>query len=181
MNRLKDHTCYLCGPMDHAPDNGKGWRLEIIPKLRKLGIGILNPCDKPMRGYDEGIEYKKLLNNLKAEGKIEEMRNHIRDIVGSDLRMVHKSDFVILYIDKDIFMCGSFIEAAWAMQQRKPLLVVCKQGKLNTPYFLMGMVPDVHLFNNFDELMTYIKHIDQDDCIAHLRRWHFFDYDKVYG
>ena len=47
MNRLKNSLCYLCGAMDRVQDGGVGWRGNITPKLKELGIGVLNPCDKP--------------------------------------------------------------------------------------------------------------------------------------
>ena len=47
INRLKGTMCYLCGAMDRVPDGGEGWRRMISPVLRDMGIGVLDPCNKP--------------------------------------------------------------------------------------------------------------------------------------
>ena len=47
MDRLENTLCYLCGAMDRVPDGGVGWRVHISKKLQEMGIGVLNPCDKP--------------------------------------------------------------------------------------------------------------------------------------
>ena len=46
-NRLKNTMCYLCGPMDRVDDGGVGWRRYITPILKDVGIGVLDPSDKP--------------------------------------------------------------------------------------------------------------------------------------
>jgi len=37
LNRLKNTTCYLCGPMDRVDDGGVGWREDITPILKEMG------------------------------------------------------------------------------------------------------------------------------------------------
>lgn len=49
MNKLRCTICYESGAMDHP--NAKGghdWRRWITPKLWEFGIGVINPCDKPI-------------------------------------------------------------------------------------------------------------------------------------
>ena len=48
MNRLKGMTAYLCGAMDRVKDGGVKWRQYMTPKLQELGVGVLDPCDKPV-------------------------------------------------------------------------------------------------------------------------------------
>ena len=43
MGKLKGSLAYLCGPIDYAADLGIGWRQLIKPKLRELGMYILDP------------------------------------------------------------------------------------------------------------------------------------------
>ena len=47
MNKLKNTICYLCGPMDRVDDGGVVWRSAITPLLKEMGVGVLDPCDKP--------------------------------------------------------------------------------------------------------------------------------------
>ena len=62
MNRLEGMRAYLAGAMDRVPDGGVGWRQEIHPTLKRFGIRVLDPCDKPINyaSYGEvGEENKK--------------------------------------------------------------------------------------------------------------------------
>ena len=167
--------------MDCAPDNGMGWREQMAPRLRQLGIGILNPCDKPTDLASETPQDKLKLNEAITNNDYNTLVKMTKGIVGVDLRMVHKSDFLILYIDKEIFMFGSVVEFSWAIQQRKPVLIVCKQGKKAIPLFAYGMSPHTMMFGNFDEMLLYLKDIDDESKpIEDLRRWYFFDFDRIY-
>jgi len=181
MNRLKGSKFYLAGAMDEVADGGVSWREEITPKLFAMGIGVLNPASKPCPGFIEDFELRKKIKEYKSGEKWEEARNLIKPIVGVDLRMVHTSDGVILYIDKENFIFGSVVEFTWAIQQRKPVLIVVKQGKKEVPGFALGMNPHEMIFGNFDDMFTYIRHIDQDEVINDKRRWYFFDQKKIYG
>ena len=46
-NRLKNTICYLCGPMDRVADGGVTWRRNLTPKLKEMGVGVLDPSKKP--------------------------------------------------------------------------------------------------------------------------------------
>ena len=45
--KLSNHRVYLAGPIDHAHDDGVGWRQTMTPFLKKMGLTILDPTDKP--------------------------------------------------------------------------------------------------------------------------------------
>ena len=47
MNRLKGLRCYLAGPIDHAEDDGVGWRNTAKLWLEQRGVIPMDPCDKP--------------------------------------------------------------------------------------------------------------------------------------
>lgn len=181
MGRLKDHLCYLAGPMECVADNGEDWRNWITPQLHKMGIGVFNPCDKPIDYAREDQEAKDKFNNLKATGDWDAAQAYCKQIVGVDARMVHLSSFIILNLDKDVHMCGTYVEFTWAVQQRKPTLVHVKQGKKHTPGFVIGMIPSELIFEDWDSLVKYIHHIDSADTVKDLKRWTFFNMDKVYG
>lgn len=178
-NRLKYSLAYLSGAMDRVPDGGVEWRLAISKQLRKLGIGIFNPCDKPT-DPPENHTVRETLQEFRNVEDFDSIKAVVKEIVGSDLRMIDKCDFVVLYIDIDIHMAGSYWEMCYAVQQKKPILTVCKQGKVNTPGWLFGVIPHEHMFGTFDEMLEYLNHIDKDDNIDAMKRWHFFDWDKIF-
>lgn len=166
--------------MDEAKDGGVDWRKLITPKLWKMGIGVIDPCDKPNIGYEEGPDFREKLHAARDSENYDEISSLCKPIVGNDLRSQHVSHFIIMYVDKETFMFGTTVEFAWAIQQRKPVLIVCKQGKKNIPLFSFGMNPHKMMFNNFDELFCYLERVDNGQE-EDLRRWYFFDMDKIFG
>ena len=67
-----------------------------------------------------------------------------------------------------------------AVQQKKPLLIVCEQGKSHLPNWMFGVMPHEHMFSNWDDLLQYIDDVNTGQDIKHYNRWRFFDFDKVY-
>ena len=182
MNRLKGTRCYLSGPMECLQDEGKQWRLDMEPFLRSLGVGVFNPCDKPTpMDLQETTETNVEMKKLWAAGRYDECVPWYKSIVGVDLRMVHLSDFLIAYINKDVFMFGTTVEITWAVQQRKPVLCVVEQGKAKAPGFAIGMIPHQEIFSTFDECKAYLNNVNWGMDVSQYRRWQFFDQDKIMG
>ena len=65
MNKLKNATCYLCGAMDRVDDGGVEWRREISPKLKDMGLGVLDPCNKPTDFAPEDGNFRDKIIELK--------------------------------------------------------------------------------------------------------------------
>lgn len=183
MNRLKNHSAYLAGSIDESKKTAHLWRQEISEFLWSHDIGVLNPCDKPI-GIQEDENFVDYTNGLKKDGKFDLVQNLMSEVVKADLHMVDLCNFVILVIDKSIHMCGSYNEQTYAALEKKPVIVLCEQGKEHIPNWLFGMgMRHEMFFNNMDEVKEYIKHIayDDEDCIDTLGRWRFVDYDKVFN
>ena len=180
MNRLDKTLCYLCGPMDRVPDGGVIWRKMITPILKDIGIGVLDPSDKPTSFAQEDYDFRNKINLQKVEKKFEEVRKSMRDIAAIDLRMVDIAHFVIMYMDIDVHMCGSYHEAFVAIQQKKPLLVMCKQEKWHMPSWMFGVMPHQHMFSDWLGLIDYINDVNDGHSTKHYNRWRFFDFHKVY-
>jgi hypothetical protein len=179
MNRLKNSIAYICGPIDALADRGVGWRGPIIEALKKLKVGILNPLDKSVF-IDNKISELHTTNRKRAL-KNKDYRTYadiMKEVVRADLAMVDKSDFLIVYIDKDIHMCGSYHEIAIATLQRKPILILCKQGIDEIPPWLWGVVPHEYFFSTTQEVVNYLKYVSK--TTKKLKRWRFFDIKKVY-
>ena len=177
MNKLKGLRCYLAGPIDHADDDGKGWRTKTQKWLEKKKVFVFNPCDKPIsyQQYKEIDEEKTKMMALKQSGRFFELTQRMKEIVHVDLRMVDVSDMVIVYIDPKTPMFGTIHELINSLQQRKPTLVVVEGGKEKAPNWLFGLMDFNFMFGSFDELYTFLTHIDENFIEADLSRWVFFD------
>jgi hypothetical protein len=167
--------------MDRVEDGGVIWRRRITPILKASGIGVLDPSDKPTQFAIEDASFRSTVNDLKNSNQFDEVKSMMRDIAAIDLRMVDIAHFVIMYMDIDSHMCGSYHEAFLSIQQKKPLLIVCEQGKENIPNWLFGVMPHEHMFSSFDELMLYIDRVDYGGEEEHYNRWRFFDFEKIYN
>ncbi len=180
-NRLKGTICYLCGPMDRVVDGGIGWRKKITPILKDIGVGVLDPSDKPTTFAQEDHDFRNKINLQKVEQQFDKVKKTMRDIAAVDLRMVDIAHFLVMYMDMDVHMCGSYHEAFTAIQQKKPLLIVCKQGKSHMPNWMFGVMPHQHMFNNWDDMLDYVNDVNLGYAKEHYNRWRFFDFEKVYS
>ena len=178
-NRLSGMRTYLAGPIDHAKDDGVGWRNKLKKFLSKRGVKVLDPCDKPIAysAYKEIEGEKQKMMELKESGRYFELTQQMRNIVHVDLRMVDVSDVVIVYLDTSISMCGTYHELINALQQRKPTLVVIEGGKAKAPNWLFGIMNFNFMFDSFDDLKTFLKQIDEGVITADLSRWVFFTHN----
>jgi len=168
--------------MDRVPDGGTEWRDYISKKIKNMGVGVFNPCDKPSDYAKEDNEIRDNINTLKLNEKYDEISDLMKPICAVDLRMVDIAHFIVMNLDLDVHLCGSYHEAFLALSQRKPVLIRCKQGKSNAPNWMFGVVPHQLIFNNWDELLEYLDEVNYSESnVDHLNRWRFFDFDKVYG
>ena len=181
MNRLKNTLCYLCGAMDRVPDGGVQWRRAVTPLLKNIGIGVLDPSDKPTDFAQEDESFREDIIVAKNNADFDGVKNSMRDIAAIDLRMVDIAHFVIMHMDIDVHMCGSYHEAFVAIQQKKPLLIVCEQGKHNIPNWMFGVMPHQHMFSTWPDLIQYLGDVNSGYDEEHYNRWRFFDFDKVFS
>lgn len=182
MNKLNGSLVYLAGPIDFAIDLGVGWRKKIKPELKKMGMLVLDPTNKPVHDDDallnEDVENHALRNQLKQEGKYDELSESGKMVRAFDLRCVDKSDCVIGYIDRDITMTGTLEEIFWANRMKKPTLIFCKQGKKALSDWFFWAFPPRYLHGSMEEVIEHLRKVDQGEEVDN-KRWHFFDWKKI--
>lgn len=169
--KLWNNCCYLVGPIDKCPEGGAVWRKQIKNTLGRLGMDFLDPTDKPNPKLNEIQQKIKELDDLKKNGDFDELAARARLIRSFDLRCVDKADFIIAYLDYTIPMTGTFEEIFWANREKKPVLIVCKQGKKGVANWLYGTLPHEYFFNDWDELEKYVIGIDNGTIEADKRWW----------
>lgn len=178
-NRLWGTRVYLIGAMDRVVDGGVVWRRNITPFLEDIGVVVLNPANKPIGIGREDIEDRDLRTRLKAMGQYDELAKAMRLLRIIDLGMVDMSDFLICNIDVDSHACGTYEEFFWSNRMKTPILVHVEQGRDEAPDWLWGTIPHEHIFGEWDVLKSYVKHIDEDEGVDHMKRWMFFDYCRM--
>ncbi len=175
--RLNNHRVYLAGPIDNADDDGTIWRKKITPYLKKMGLTILDPTNKPTSQckWNEVGEEKEHIQRLVDLERWDELRALAKEIVLVDLRMVEVADFMICYLDRDIHQCGTYDELFEALRRRKPTLIVHKGGKKEMSMWLRGKVNHNFVFESFDELYSYLEALHDGTIEPDYTRWVFFD------
>jgi hypothetical protein len=178
MGKLYGTRCYLIGAMDRVKDGGTGWRDEITLPLVKLGIVVLNPCDKPIKIAREDVKDRLRRRRLKKQGRWSRLVGEMKTLRAVDLRMVDMSDFLICNLDTSVHMCGTYEELFWANRLKRPVLIHCEQRKINVPDWLFATLPHRFFFNTWKQLLNYINKADKQG-VKHLKRWMFFDYERL--
>lgn len=177
MNKLKGLRCYLAGPIDHADDDGVGWRNRIKIWMEQKGVHVMDPCDKPTSDstYREIDEEKVRMMQLKTDGEFDKLTQYMKEIVHVDLRMLDRSDFVVVYIDMNAKPFGTIWELQNSLHQRKPTLVFVEGGKTKISNWIYGVMNHNYIFDSMKDLLVYLHGIDSGDTDADLTRWVFFD------
>lgn len=183
---LKGAIFYLSGPIDDVrlAEHATDWRENITIFLQSLGCGVFNPMDKPINYPTacESYENVQVRKSWKQQEKFDDVYRTMKAVCSTDMRLVDLSHAMILYIDRDVHMCGSYIETAWAALERKPIVVMCKQGKVAIPDFLYGITPHEMFFSNWYDVKRYIYGVHScADRLTLNKRWQFIDINKVYG
>lgn len=160
MGKLAGLSCYLCGPIDRVADDGIKIRVEIKAALDSLGIKSLDPTNKPMIGANEVGYEKKYHIKLKEEERWDELAKYAKGIRRVDLRLCDHCDFLVMNLDTDCHMCGSYDEFFEVEDQRKPLFIIAKNGKKDVPMWLFACLPHTHIFNTVEELKVHLTLLD---------------------
>lgn len=174
MNRLENQRVYLAGAMDRVADRGATWRDNITPFLTQMGIVVFNPISKPTDVGLEDQDTHTIKTKLKEKGRYDELSAMMKMIRSVDLRLVDISDFIIVNLDLNVHPCGTLEEIFWANRQKKPIIVHMVQGKNQTPDWLFGTIPHQLIFSTWEEIQSYLIHINSAENIDTHKRWYFF-------
>jgi hypothetical protein len=138
-NLLAGTRAYLSGPMDFVASREeelrRGWRRRVGDFLRRLGVTVFDPWDKPdvrglheygregvdTTGAREGWTFEDSDRGAEARAKC---TGKFWETLHIDLRMVDVSDFVVAYCPTTVYSVGTPHEIILCRQQRKPVLFV---------------------------------------------------------
>jgi len=162
---LKGASCFLSGPIDRVADDGVQWRnyIKEQSKKRDLGLNFFDPCDKPEGlGSEIGVEKTKV-QDLISQNKWQEAQDFVKMFRRYDLRGVDTSDFLIVKVDLDIHMCGTYDELFTAEREQKPILIIMGEGqkKENIPTWLVAFINPKEIFETEDECLDYLDNLNK--------------------
>jgi len=165
---------FLSGGIDRIDDDGVGWRKSLIARCENdnLGIVFFDPCDKPKGlGSEIGLEKEKV-KSLVELGLWEEARECVKMFRHYDLRAIDRCDFVVVKIDINTHLCGTYNEIFLAERQNKPIFVIMGEGqkKKDIPTWLISFINENEIFESEDEFMIYLNKINNGE-IELDKRW----------
>jgi len=167
---LKDSRCYLIGHMQYM--NGRSWREVIKKKLRPCGIKFFDPYYKPfVHDIPEDEGARNELKHWMATGQYDLVQSRMWDVRGYDLRLCDICDFFVAHIVPEVASWGSAEEITTVIREKKPLFLSVEGGKKNTPLWLMGVVPHKYIYDNIEDVIDMIRHIDSGYVKTNSERW----------
>jgi hypothetical protein len=165
MNYLKGKKVYLSGPMHLAIDDGAIWRDSITPKLKDMGMEILDPCRKPINANPDLNEVGKNKEKFRDLITVEEwktVKHEFWPIVRCDLRMVDHCDFIIFNYNPLTPMVGSIHELVVATFEKKVVLLKYDRNQLSdfNPW-MATFIKEHHFFAEWEDMFDYLRKVDE--------------------
>lgn len=164
-NLLKNTNIYLAGSIENASDLGVGWRQQFtqLCQEKKILCNIYDPTNKPGALTDETEKENDHIQRLKREGRWDELEQFMKQIVRVDLKLVDRSDILVAHINPNIHMCGTYNEIYVASVEKKPILVICEDGKEKCPGWLFGIIKHEDIFKTVDACVNYLDRVNKNN------------------
>ncbi len=175
---------YLCGPIDYAKDRGVKWREDITPKLIEIGFkesNILNPCNKPVGSYGRNLsEEQRISKEFRDKKDWGGLESLMKQIIKVDLRMVDKSDILIVNLSDCDRIVGSVHEIIAARYQHKPVYLIDNKGIENVSGWLIGLVGHSRIFSSVEDALAAIRRVKEGgpECAKDTKDFLVFDFAK---
>jgi hypothetical protein len=144
--------------------DGRGWREDITPTLKNMGVVVWNPYIKPfVDDVPEDENTRAELADLMAQENYDAVAQRMKPVRNYDLRLCDLSDFLVAHIKPSVASWGSAEELVTACRMKKPVFISIEGGKKLTPLWLLGMFPHKYIYNNVDEIVEMLKKIDSGE------------------
>lgn len=117
---------YLGGPIEQdTDDGGQKWRDTITPALDETGIFVADPCKtEPLATGMDVVTAQEQFKRWIQGGRYDLFADKFKLIVEKDMRMVHRSDFIIVHLFPNIGTTGTIHEMAEAWRLHKPIYLI---------------------------------------------------------
>ena len=173
MNVLNKTKVYLIGFMEYG--DGRGWREDMTPFLRAMGVTVFDPYKKPfINAPEEDATTHAKMEELMEAGEYDEVAAHFKQVRAFDLSMVDRSDFIICYLNPSVPTYGTVEELVTAVRMRRPVFVAVEGGKKKVPKWLLGMMPHKYIYDSLEDIKGVLARIDTGDKEIDSDRWRLF-------
>jgi len=158
--------CYLSGPIEHEDDNLPDWRPPVIKTLtERFGINVHDPA------HDEKQQRAAKLETAIEAGDFDTAEQIATCFVKKDLAIIDRCDFLVVYNPYKVPTTGTPCEVHHAVQIKKPVMIVCPEGKKNVSRWYMGYLRHRYLFGSWGDLYEYLDGVDRYKEYKNHRWW----------
>lgn len=155
MRHLEGKRVYLSGPIEFG--SGPNWRVEPSKVLvEEFKVDLFDPFNDPKQ------QWAAALKEARARCDYQEMERIANNFVRKDLTLVDSSDFLVAYLPRGVPTTGTVHEIIVKSSSKKPVLLVCLEGKQYVPFWYWGFVPHTQMFGTWDDLWNYLREVDAD-------------------
>ena len=151
---------YLAGPIEQdTEDGGQKWRDVITPILDELGISVQDPCKtEPLATGMDVVTAQEQFNRWIKGGRYDLFADKFKLVVEKDMRMVNRSDFIIVHLFPDIGTTGTIHEMARAWRLHKPIYLIYYGPISNLSKWALFLTTDSggRVFPNKKQLTDFI-------------------------
>lgn len=155
---------YLSGPIEYAPDHGKGWRASLTPFLESLGHSVYDPAADEKKDLSE--EEARYFRRWKTEDPAR-FRAAVRKIIRWDLdRIERHADCVVAFWDQHALRgAGCQGEITLAHRRGIPVYLVTEMPPAEVSGWILACADEV--FPSFAHLREYFAARHQPSEKAH--------------
>jgi len=157
---FKRFYTYLAGPIEKdTDDGGQKWRDRITPDLDNMGIYVQDPTKtEPLATGMDVITAQDQFNKWIRSGHYDLFANKFRLIVDKDIRMVYRSDFLIVHLFPDIPTTGTIHEMAEAWRLGKPIYLIWPAAKSSLSKWALYLTTSSggQVFDNTKQCAEYL-------------------------
>jgi len=170
MRALKGSKVYLSGPIENEDMNKADWRPPVIKVLsERFGIKVHDPSTDEKQGR------APLLVKALEDERYDDAEAVARLFVKKDFTLIGQSNFLIAYAPKGIVTTGTPCEVHYAVNDKKPVMVVCPEGKKYAPRWYFGNIRHRYIFGSWDDLYEYLQEVDEGEHKGNHRWWYVYD------
>jgi nucleoside 2-deoxyribosyltransferase len=172
---------YLAGPIElDTSDGGQSWRNTITPTLDDAGISVQDPCKtEPLATGMDVVTAQDQFNRWIKGGRYDLFADKFRDVVEKDMRMVDRSDFIVVHLFPNIGTTGTIHEMARAWRLKKPIYLVYYGAVSSISKWALFLTTDSggKVFPNKKQLTDFIA----DRYASKNQHWHTLVIQTVKG
>jgi len=161
IKNLKFFYTYVAGPIEaDTDDGGQKWRDRITPDLDNTGIYVQDPCHtEPLATGMDVVEAQDQFNKWIRSGHYDLFAEKFKMIVDKDIRMVKRSDFIIVHLFPEIPTTGTIHEMAEAWRLGKPIYLIWPVAKSSLSKWALYLTTSSRgkIFDNTKQCADYLS------------------------